>query len=99
MTMGADNSFELISIETYGPIFFGRNKIFLGSLNWFKLAIWAEEHAMHSPEQPGWYRMHQVLTVLIHTLYNAILRTARNFLETRENVKISTHPFYHINLG
>ena len=36
---------------------------------------------------------------LIHTLYNAILRIARNFLKTRENIKISTHPFYHINLG
>ena len=35
----------------------------------------------------------------IHTLYNAILRTPRNFLETRENVKILTHPFYHINLS
>ena len=34
-----------------------------------------------------------------NTLYNAILRIARNFLETRENIKISTHPFYHINLG
>ena len=33
-----------------------------------------------------------------HTLYNAILRIARNFLETSENIKISTHPFYHINL-
>ena len=33
------------------------------------------------------------------TLYNTILRIARNFLETRENIKISTHPFYHINLG
>ena len=33
-----------------------------------------------------------------HTLYNAILRIARNFLETRENIKISTHSFYHINL-
>ena len=33
------------------------------------------------------------------TMYNAILRIARNFLETRENIKISTHPFYHINLG
>ena len=32
------------------------------------------------------------------TLYNVILRIARNFLETRENVKISTHPFYHTNL-
>ena len=36
---------------------------------------------------------------LRHTLYNAILRIARNFLETRGNIKISTHPFYHINLG
>ena len=32
------------------------------------------------------------------TLYNAILRIVRNFLETKENIKISTHPFYHINL-
>ena len=43
-----------------------------------------------------------MVTVLwknVHTLYNAILRTARNLLETRENVKISTHPFYHINLS
>ena len=36
-------------------------------------------------------------TVLL-TLYNTILRIARNFLETRENIKISTHPFYHVNL-
>ena len=34
----------------------------------------------------------------LYTLYNVILRIARNFLETRENIKISTHPFYHINL-
>ena len=34
-----------------------------------------------------------------HTLYNAILRIVRNFLKTRENITISTHPFYHINLG
>ena len=33
------------------------------------------------------------------TLYNAILRIARKFLETRENIKILTHSFYHINLG
>ena len=32
------------------------------------------------------------------TLYNVILRIARNLLETRENVKISTYPFYHTNL-
>ena len=29
---------------------------------------------------------------------NVILRIARNFLETRENIKILTHPFYHIHL-
>jgi hypothetical protein len=28
--MGADYSFELISIETYAPQFIGHNKIFLG---------------------------------------------------------------------
>ena len=30
------------------------------------------------------------------TLYNVILRITRNFLETRENTKIESHPFYHI---
>ena len=34
----------------------------------------------------------------VHTLYNVLLRIARNLLETRENVKISTHPFFHTNL-
>ena len=33
------------------------------------------------------------------TSSNLILHIARIFLETRENIKISTHPFYHINLG
>ena len=30
-----------------------------------------------------------------HTLYNVILRIAWNLLETRKNIKISTHPFYY----
>ena len=30
----------------------------------------------------------------IHTLYNVILRIARNFLETRVIIKILTHPCY-----
>ena len=30
------------------------------------------------------------------TLYNDILRIARNLLETRENIKIESHSFYHI---
>ena len=33
MAMGADYSFELISIETYAPQFIGDNKIFLGSVD------------------------------------------------------------------
>ena len=48
-------------------------------------------------ESPG--KQRKICYVLfLHTLYNTILRIARNFLETRENIKISTHPFYHINL-
>ena len=31
------------------------------------------------------------------TLYNAILRIARNLLETKENIKILTDPFYPVN--
>ena len=31
IAMGADNSFVLISIETYAPQFIGHNKFFLGS--------------------------------------------------------------------
>ena len=33
-----------------------------------------------------------------NTLYNILLRIARNFLETRKNFKISIHPFYRTNL-
>ena len=33
MAMGADYSFELISIETYAPQFIGYNKLFLDSVN------------------------------------------------------------------
>ena len=32
IAMGADYSFELISIETYAPQFIGHNKFFLGSV-------------------------------------------------------------------
>ena len=32
IAMGADYSFELISIETYAPQFIGYNKSFLGSV-------------------------------------------------------------------
>ena len=30
------------------------------------------------------------------TLYNDILRIARNLMETRENIQIESHPFHHI---
>ena len=29
-------------------------------------------------------------------IYNGILRIERNFLETKENIKIESHPFYYI---
>ena len=32
------------------------------------------------------------------TMYNILLRIARNLLETSENIKILTHPVYHTNL-
>ena len=38
------------------------------------------------------------LCTLYITRYNVILRIARNLVETRQNIKISTHPFYSINL-
>ena len=43
-------------------------------------------------------KIQTILEVAIHTLYNVLLRIARKLLETRENVKISTHPVYHTNL-
>ena len=41
----------------------------------------------------------QIAIFLKLTLYNTKLRIVRNFLKTRENIKISSHPFYYINLG
>ena len=50
----------------------------------------------HSLATPYWNRVNWSVKTgtPAFTLYNAILRIARNFLETRENIKISTHPFY-----
>ena len=45
------------------------------------------------------YLKYSRFEVPLYTLYNTILHIARNFLETRENIKILTHSFYHINLG
>ena len=44
------------------------------------------------------FNTNQKWIINLLTLYNVLLRTARNLLETRKNVKISTHPFYHTNL-
>ena len=47
IAMGADYSFELISIETYAPQFIGHNKIFLGSLSRLKTIIkWYYDKSM-----------------------------------------------------
>ena len=37
IAIGADYSFEQISIETYAPQFIGQNKIFLGSVRLKKI--------------------------------------------------------------
>ena len=42
--------------------------------------------------------LEQSVPLVTVTLYNVILRIARNLLETRENVKILTHPVYLTNL-
>ena len=36
------------------------------------------------------------ISICILTLYNVILRIARNLLETNENIKIESHSFCHI---
>ena len=39
IAMGADYSFELNSIETYAPQFFGHNNLFLGSVYTYKVSM------------------------------------------------------------
>ena len=79
----------------------------LGLRNFFYVKILRQIRCRHH-----WYTVYQkeinpvlllcrllwLKNMIILTLYNVILGIARNFLETRENVKISTHPFYHTNL-
>ena len=44
---------------------------------------------------PNFLEIH-LLLVLRYTLYKDILCIEGNLLETRENIKIESHPFYHI---
>ena len=46
-----------------------------------------------------WRNMNVQIQSYYTALYNAILRIARNFLETRENIKISTHPYLPYKFG
>ena len=39
IAMGADYAFELNSIETYAPQFFGHNDLFLGSVLGYDISI------------------------------------------------------------
>ena len=43
----------------------------------------------------GWQFKHKA-GLNLGTLYNKLLRIARNLLETRENIKIESRSFYHI---
>ena len=50
MAMGADYSFELISIETYAPQFIGHNKFFLGSVSLARLLLlFVSANLFHMP--------------------------------------------------
>ena len=42
------------------------------------------------------HNFHHCLLLLLYTLYNVILRIARNLLETRKNIKIESHSFCHM---
>ena len=75
-------------------------------MSWRVNCTFCSKIAPHDNSNLIWWLIFYKLTMkwmlhqrYVHTLYNAILRIARKFLETRENIKISTHPFYHINLG
>ena len=46
----------------------------------------------------GWQFKHKA-GLNLGTLYNKLLRIARNLLETRENIKIESRSFYHIICG
>ena len=53
--------------------------------------------------KPLWEVIYKTLTFVnlpiidhLHTLYNVIVRIARNLLETRKNIKFESHSFYHI---
>ena len=58
MVMGADYSFELISIETYAPQFIGYNdELFLFSVSWF-------------PDYSNFYSFHFLLIAKQHTYFS-----------------------------
>ena len=40
--------------------------------------------------------LQKIVSLDICTLYNDILRIARNLVETKENIKIESHSFHHI---
>ena len=70
----------------------------------YQIAIQTKTHGDASIQLQFWnfcllIKYHITHTPLHHTLYNVMLRIARNFLESRENIKIFTHPLYHVNLG
>ena len=76
------------------------NRLFYTILNRHKSVSNYFFNLRHYVNKELWKTKEFNMSRVIHicTLYNAILRIARNFLETKENIKISTHPFYPVNL-
>ena len=74
-------------------------------LNLISFPIWTSSNSVelvllvHTAQMTNNYNHMPFLPLVLRaTLYNVLLRLARKLLETRENVNISTHPVYHINL-
>ena len=88
-----DRGHFLLWIATWWQHFHHRIREMPVQIDYNFIPIWKEPRNKKNVK-----RKFTILIISLDTLYNAILRIARNFLETRENIKISTHPFYHVNL-
>ena len=74
--MGADYSFELISIETYGPQCIGLNKFFLGTVDRIIPMLLGGEGFAYIPP-PIWWRGRSLLPLVPTALCSILLISIR----------------------
>ena len=70
MAMGADYSFELISIETYAPQFIGHNNFFLGSVSIKHFSYFSGQNSAHI-----------LAEFVVHLLVSSTLLSTIQFIE------------------